>query len=77
MKFETIRNFQQWALPYFINADDSGLDADDISTIEKWEKANPEIRVVSPVDGTENEFCPFPEFGLACETVNVVVEIVA
>lgn len=75
--FEEIERFPQWALSYFVNCDDSGLSDEDKAIADAWQNANPNLRVVDAVDGTENEFDPFPAFGLACETQTVVVEVVA
>ena len=55
-----------YALPYLINSDDSGLEEEDIETILKWEqKFN--IKRIEPTDET-NEFDVNPAFGEPCAT---------
>lgn len=59
-------NIPDYALPYLINSDDSGLEEEDIETILKWEqKFN--IKRIEPTDET-NEFDVNPAFGKPCAT---------
>ena len=59
-------NIPDYALPYLINNDDSGLEEEDIETILKWEqKFN--IKRIEPTDET-NEFDLNPAFGEPCAT---------
>lgn len=62
-----------WALPYLVNGDSSGLDDDDIEMIDDWYKRN-NVEYVETTDET-NEFTAYPEFGEACATTVCYVGI--
>ena len=67
-----------WALCYLVNADDSGLDAEDKKTVDEWvERTRNGGRIdVCPSDG-EPYFSSWPAFGLACdvEDCDVIVDM--
>ena len=73
-------NFPTWALNALINSDSSGITEDEDKIIEQWEldclDGRPE-RSFAMYDGWQNEasFCSNPEFGLACDCVELKVLI--
>lgn len=72
-----IERIPQWAVCYLVNSDDSGLTLDDKNTVDDYVdrlRETEHLRLVCPVDGTENEFCSRPAFGLACGTVDFFAE---
>lgn len=75
-KTKTISSVPQWAVPYFVNGDTSGMDAEDIRLATEFENdlLSQGLRLVCPIDGTENAFCSYPAFGLACDTVDFYAE---
>ena len=72
MKTMTIENVPQWAVNYIINGDISGLEQQDIEMVNQYllGLADEGFRLTSPIEGSENEFCAYPEFGKACSTVD-------
>lgn len=75
MKARTFRRFPEWAICYAMYGDSSSLDEEDIALFERWSKANNVKTVVSMDESTRNEFDPFPLFGLASATYDVVCEV--
>jgi len=73
----TVENVPQWAVPYFVNRCASGMDAEDIRLATEFENKLLEdgLRLIAPIDGTENEFCHCPAFGLAGDTVDFEAEV--
>ena len=69
---ETIEGVPNWAVCGLVNGDWSGTPDEDRKVAEDWEKKlNEEGYILTaPIDGTENEFNPYPAFGLACDTVD-------
>lgn len=69
---EKVENVPQWAASYLVNGDASGLETYDKSLVDEWTgKLRAEgLELLAPVDGSENEFCSAPAFGLACGTVD-------
>lgn len=69
-----VRNVPQWAVCYLVNSDDSGLTPEDKSMVDRWvaELLAEGLELLCPIDGSENEFCSAPAFGLACGTVDFV-----
>lgn len=80
MGFETqkVENVPQWAVCYIVNDDDYGLDPDDKKMVDDFVDylAGQGLRLICPIDGTENGFCSHPAFGLACETVDFDAEVI-
>lgn len=80
MGFETqkVENVPRWAVCYLVNDDASGLDPDDKKMVDDFvdHLAGQGLRLICPIDGTENEFCSCPAFGLACETVDFDAEVI-
>lgn len=76
IKTMTIRNVPQWASTYIANNDDSGLTDEDKKLVDDFEQKllKQGLRLVCPVEGSENEFEPYPAFGLACDTVDWTAE---
>lgn len=75
-----IESIPQWAVFYIVNSDDSGLDPEDRKMVDDYVKRLLEkerLRLVCPIDGTENGFCSHPAFGLPCETVDFEAEKVS
>ena len=72
-----IERIPQWAVCYLVNNDDSALSPEDRKMVDDYVKRLLEkdrLRLVCPIDGTENGFCPHPAFGLPCETVDFFAE---
>lgn len=67
-----VENVPQWAVDYLVNSDPSGLADEEKRMVDRWvEKlAGEGLELLCPVDGSENEFCSAPAFGLACGTVD-------
>ena len=77
IKTKTIRNVPQWATTYIAYNDDSGLTDEDKKLVDDFEQEllKQGLRLVCPVEGSENEFEPYPSFGLACDTVDWTAEV--
>ena len=75
-EFTVIENVPCWAATYFVNADSSGMNEEDLALCIAYEKelAVDGLRLVCPIEGTRNEFCAYPAFGLACDTENWTAE---
>lgn len=69
MKEPIICYIPNWAMTYLMNSDATGLDPSEVKEVDRWWKGMTEegYSVISPTDDT-NEFCAYPEFGLACDT---------
>lgn len=67
-----VKSVPQWAVPYLVNSDDSGLTPEDKSLVDRWaaELLADGFELLAPIYGSENEFCSAPAFGLACGTVD-------
>lgn len=76
IKTMTIRNVPQWTTTYIMYNDDSGLNDEDKKLVDDFEDRllKKKLRLICPIDGTENEFEPYPAFGLACDTVDWTAE---
>ena len=83
--FERTEKIPDYALPYLINNDDSGLSAEDKHIIDYW-YANYATRlqdnqslVISPIEddngNIESHFSWSPAFGLACDVVDCTILI--
>ena len=68
-----------WAICYLVNADASGLDAEDKKTVDEWvERTRNGGRIdVCPPPDAEPYFAPYPAFGPACdvEDCDVMVDM--
>jgi len=65
--------FPSYALCALFNGDFSGLEEEDIKHIEKFMKDNEHIDVFDDKEpDQEPYFAPYPEFGLACDVVDLV-----
>ena len=65
--------FPSYALCALFYGDFSGLEDDDIKHIEKFMKDNEHIDVFDDKEpDQEPYFTPYPEFGLACNVVDLV-----
>ena len=69
---DVVKGIPNWATCYIMYGDDSGLEDEDIKLVDEFlsdlDKDN--IELVSPIDGTEDEFNPYPAFGGACDTTD-------
>jgi hypothetical protein len=77
MRTVKVERIPQWAVCYLVNSDDSGLTPEDKKMVDEYVKRllkEEHLRLVCPIDGSENEFCAHPAFGLACETVDFNAE---
>ena len=72
MKTIVIESVPQWAVNYIVNGDISDLEQEDIEIVNQYLQglADEGFRLTSPIEGSENEFCAYPEFGKACATVD-------
>lgn len=72
-----VRGIPQWAVDYFVNAETSALDEEDLKLVTDYEKKLREqgLRLITPIEGTEDAFNPYPAFGLACDTVDFDAEV--
>lgn len=73
-QFDTVK-LPDYSLCYLVNGDGSGLEDDDIATIDEWLKdLTDEHGYISfhflDDEGEEAYFCHSPEFGLACNVVD-------
>lgn len=73
-----VEGIPQWAVGYFVNAETSGLDENDLKIVAEYEKKllGQGLRLTTPIYGTENSFNKYPAFGLACDTVDFDAEVV-
>ena len=72
MKSTIVENVPQYAVAYLVYGETDSLSVEDLKAIRRWLdglKAQG-IRLVAPIEGSENAFCTKPTFGLACETVD-------
>lgn len=77
MKTEVVERVPQWAVCYIVYLDDSAIDHEDKRMVDEYVTRLMErdgLRLVCPIEGTENSFCPYPAFGLACDTVDFYAE---
>lgn len=78
MQFETIENVPCWAAAYFMYGDEGAEDftENDWEEVRNFERKLKEanLRLVAPIDGTRNEFCSHPAFGLASDTEDWTAE---
>ena len=65
VKFRKVECIPQWADPYFVNGDASGLSEADLREIREFEDrlVKEGLRLVCPIEGTETEMCWAPAFG--------------
>lgn len=72
-----VRGIPQWAVDYFVNAETSALDDEDLKLVTDYEKKLLEqgLRLIAPIKGTEDAFNTYPAFGLACDTVDFDAEV--
>lgn len=77
IKTDVIEKVPQWATTYIMYNDDSALNDEDKKLVDDFEdkllKKN--LRLICPIDGTENEFETCPAFGPACDTVDWTAEV--
>lgn len=73
-----VEGIPQWAVDYFVNAETGGLDDEDLELVLEYEKKLLEqgLRLIAPIEGTENTFNSYPAFGLACDTVDFEAEVI-
>lgn len=70
MKTETIENVPEWATMYLMYGDLDGLSETDVEEVRSFVEGlkGDGLSLVEPIDGTHNEFCRCPAFGLPCST---------
>ena len=85
-KYEDVVRIPEYALSYLINADDSGIEAEDKINIDlwltrlsnKWD-CTPNDIIINPIEDDngnwDKEFTWAPAFGLACDVVSCDVVI--
>lgn len=65
--------FPSYALPALFNGDLEGLDDDDIANFNRFMEQNKNIDVWEDKEpDSEPYFCHYPEFGLACNVVDLI-----
>ena len=72
-----VERIPQWAVCYLVNADDSALTPEDKKMVDDYVERllkEEHLRLLGPIDGTENGFSSHPAFGLPCETVDFAAE---
>lgn len=72
-----VERIPQWAACYLVNADDSALTPEDKKMVDDYVERllkKEHLRLLGPIDGTENGFSSHPAFGLPCETVDFAAE---
>lgn len=67
-----VENMPEWALPYLVNGDTDGLTDEDLNAIDEWLDDTGFHEIVNVLDGTRG-FSSHPAFGLACDTVSVIM----
>ena len=75
MKIKNTWNYQfpSYALCALFNGDYDGLEDDDIELFESFMERNKEIDVWDDKEpDQEPYFCKYPEFGLACDVVDLI-----
>ena len=72
-----VEGIPQWSVNYFVNDETGGLDEEDLKLVTEYEKKllGQGLRLITPIDGTENSFNNYPAFGLACDTVDFEAEV--
>ena len=73
----TVHDVPAWSVFYFVYGDKDNLDEEDRELVLEYEKKLLEqgLKLIAPVEGTENTFNPHPAFGLACDTVDFEAEV--
>ena len=76
VKFETVEDIPTWATCWLMYGENDGLTPEDMAEVSAFvlELEAAGLRLVCPIDGTENEFCARPAFGLACAVQNWTAE---
>jgi len=64
--------FPAYALPALFNGDDSGMEQEDIDNLEAFLKRESYIDTWDCPDEAEPYFTWNPEFGLACDCVDII-----
>ena len=76
MKTETIENVPEWANCYLMYGDETGLTSCDKREIDHFLDGlrRDGFRLVAPIEGTHNECCSYPAFGMSCATEDWTAE---
>lgn len=76
VKFETVEDVPTWAACWLMYGEDDSLTPEDVADVSAYvlELEAAGLRLVAPIDGTENDFCARPAFGLACAVQNWTAE---
>lgn len=75
--FTTVSNIPCWAAEYFVNANKADLPKEDVRLCEDYAAKllkDSGLRLVCPIEGTRNEFCGCPAFGLGCDVEDYTAE---
>lgn len=79
MKIELVDTvkFPAYALSYLINGDASGIEDEDVENVDAWLESlseyGPYQHFTFDYGDYEEDFYPHPEFGLACECVELKI----
>ena len=73
----TVHDVPAWSVLYFVYGDKDNLDEEDRKLVLEYEKKLLEqgLKLIAPIEGTENSFNSHPAFGLACDTVDFEAEV--
>lgn len=74
----TVHRVPQWASYYIEYGESDNLTEKEVKMVDRWlEDLRKEgLRLICPIEGTENEFDSNPAFGLACGVQDWTAEIV-
>ena len=75
---DVIEGIPNWAVTYIMYGEVHGdMTDDDVKLVDDYLRKldNDGIRLIAPIEGTENEFNPHPAFGDACDTTDWSCEI--
>lgn len=72
MEATIVENVPQYAVGYLVYGETDALLPEDLEAVRSWLDGLTAqgIRLGTPIEGSENEFCTKPAFGPACETVD-------
>ena len=75
---DVIEGIPNWAVTYIMYGEVHGdMTDEDVKLVDDYLRKldNDGIRLIAPIEGTENEFNPHPAFGDACDTTDWSCEI--
>lgn len=78
IKTTTIRSVPQWASYYLRYGESEGISEKEKKMVDDWVEGlrKEGYRLIEPIEVTENEFDPWPAFGLPCAVQDWLAEVV-